>query len=154
MQNLSNFYRIKFIRKHNFNFLNVEIITFEIIYKIVIVMTNINDVLRELNVLNFKKNQNNIKKLMNMIKNDRITAKSFIAKNVFISSILSMIIVFVISNKTIKSFTKIFKIMQLNNVKVVIANDVQRIINFNFYQFAATVLFTITMIINDAESSS
>ena len=28
---------------------------FEIIYKIVIVMTNINDVLRELNVLNFKK---------------------------------------------------------------------------------------------------
>ena len=29
--------------------------TFEIVYKIVIVMTNINDVLRKLNVLNFKK---------------------------------------------------------------------------------------------------
>ena len=48
---------------------------------------------------------------MNMIKNDRIVAKLFIAKNIFASSILSMIIVFVISNKTIKSFTKIFKIM-------------------------------------------
>ena len=96
-------------------------------------MTNINNVLRKLNVLNFKKSQNNIKKLMNMIRNDRIVAKLFIAKNVFTSSILSVIIVFVTLNKTIKSFTKIFKIMQLNNVKVVIANDVQRIINFNLY---------------------
>ena len=107
--------------------------TFEIIYKIVIVMTNINDVLRELNVLNFKKNQNNIKKLINMIKNDRIVTKSFIAKNAFISLILSIIIVFVISNKTIKSFIKIFKIMQLNNVKIMTANDIQQIINFNLY---------------------
>ena len=96
-------------------------------------MTKINNVLRELNVLNFKKSQNNIKKLMNMIKNDRIVAKSFIAKNAFASLILSIIIVFMISNKVIKSFTKVFKIMQLNNVKIVIANDVQRIINFNFY---------------------
>ena len=85
--------------------------TFEIVYKIVIVMTNINDVLHELNVLNFKKSQNNIKKLMNMIKNDCIVAKSFIAKNVFILLILLIIIVFVISNKTIKFFIKIFKIM-------------------------------------------
>ena len=98
--------------------------TFKIVYKIIIVMTNINDVLRKLNVLNFKKSQNNIKKLMNMIKNDCIVAKSFTANNVFISSILSIIIVFVISNKTIKFFIKIFKIMQLNNVKIVTANDV------------------------------
>ena len=87
-------------------------------------MTNINDVLRELNILNFKKNQNNIKKLMNMIKNDRIVAKSFNAKNAFISSILLIIIVFMTLNKTIKSFIKIFKIMQLNNVKVVTANNI------------------------------
>ena len=96
-------------------------------------MTNINDVLRELNVLSFKESQNNIEKLMNMIENDRTAAKPFIAKNAFVSSILSMIIVFVISNKMIKFFIKIFKIMQLNNVKIVIANDVQRIINFNLY---------------------
>ena len=117
-------------------------------------MTNINDVLRELNVLNFKKSQNNIEKLMNMIKNDRTVTKSFIAKNVFISLILSMIIVFVISNKTINFFTNIFKIMQLNNVKIVIANNVQRIINFNFYQFIAIVFFTTMMIINDAKNFS
>ena len=114
-------------------------------------MTNINDVLRELNVLNFKKSQNNIKKLMNMIKNDRIVAKSFIAKNVFALSILSMIIVFVILNKMIKFFTEIFKIMQLNSVKIVTANDVQRIINFNFYRFITIVFFMTTMIINDAK---
>ena len=61
---------------------------------------------------------------MNMIKNDHIIAKSFIVENVFISSILSTIVVFMISNKMIKFFIKIFKIMQLNNVKIVIANDV------------------------------
>ena len=127
--------------------------TFETAYKIVIVITNINNVLRELNVLNFKKSQNNIKKLMNMIKNDRTAAKSFTAKNVFISSILSIITVFVTSNKTIKFFIKIFKIMQLNSVKIVTADDVQQIINFNFYQFIAIVLFTTTMIINDAKNS-
>ena len=126
--------------------------TFEIVYKIVIVMTNINDVLRELNVLNFKKNQNNIEKLINMIENDCIIAKSFIVENVFVLSILSTIAVFVISNKTIKSFIKVFKIMQLNNVKVVIANNVQRIINFNFYQFATTVFFITIMIINDVKN--
>ena len=71
-------------------------------------MTNINNILRKLNVLNFKKSQNNIKKL---IENDRIIIKLFIAENVFVLSILSMIIVFVISNKTIKSFIKIFKII-------------------------------------------
>ena len=127
---------------------------FEIVYKIVIVMTNINNVLRELNVLSFKKSQNNIKKLMNMIKNDRIVAKSFTAKNVFVSSILLMITAFVTSDKTIEFFTEIFKIMQLNNVKAVIANDVQRIINFNLYRFTAAVSFTTTMIINNAENFS
>ena len=126
--------------------------TFKIVYKIVIVITNINNVLRKLNVLNFKKSQNNIKKLINMIKNDCIAAKSFTAKNVFVSSILLIIIIFVILNKTIKFFIKIFKIIQLNNVKVVIANDVQRIINFNLYQFVAIVFFMTTMIINNAEN--
>ena len=127
---------------------------FKTAYKIVIVMTNINNVLRELNALNFKKSQNNIEKLMNMIENDRTVTKSFTAKNAFASSILSMIIAFVTLNKTIKSLTNVFKIMQLNNVKVVIANDVQRIINFNFYRSVATVSFTTTMIINDAKDFS
>ena len=46
-----------------------------------------------------------------MIKNDRIIAKPFIIENVFILLTLSTIIVFIILNKTIKFFTKIFKIM-------------------------------------------
>ena len=96
-------------------------------------MININDVLRELNVLSLKKSQNSIEKLMNMIKTDRTVIKSFIVKNIFIFLILSAIFASVTSNKTIKSFIKTFKIMQLNNVKIVTANDVQRIINFNFY---------------------
>ena len=96
-------------------------------------MTDINDVLRELNALNFKKSQNNIEKLMNMKKTDRTVTKSFIIKNVFFFSILSTIFVSVTFNKTIKSFMKTFKIIQLNSVKVVTANDVQRIINFNLY---------------------
>ena len=98
--------------------------TFEIVYKIVIVMTNINNVLRKLNVLNFKKSQNNIEKLMNMIKNNYIATKSFITKNVFILSILSIITVFMILNKMIKFFINVFKIIQLNNIKVMIANNV------------------------------
>ena len=89
-----------------------------------------------------------------MIKNDCIIAKLLTAKNILILLILSMIIIFVISNKMIKIFIKIFKIIQLNNVKVVIANDVQRIINFNFYQFTAIVFFTTTIIINNIKNFS
>ena len=74
-------------------------------------MININDILRELNALNLKKSQNNIKKLMNIIETDRTVIKSFIVENIFASSILSTIFAFVILNKTIKSFTEIFKIM-------------------------------------------
>ena len=68
-----------------------------------------------------------------MIETDCIVIKLFIVKNIFVFSILSAISAFVTLNKTIKSFIKIFKIMQLNNVKIVTANDVQRIINFNLY---------------------
>ena len=117
-------------------------------------MTDINNVLRKLNALNFKKNQNNIEKLMNMIETDHTVTKSFIIKMIFVLSILSTISAFVTSNKTIKSFIEALKIMQLNNVKVVTANNVQRIINFNFYRFVAVVFFTTTMIVNDADDSA
>ena len=51
-------------------------------------MSDINDVLRELNVINFKESQNNIKKLMNIIKIDHTVTKSFIIENIFDFSIL------------------------------------------------------------------
>ena len=85
--------------------------TFETIYKTVITMIDINDVLRELNALNFKKSQNNIEKLINLIETNRTVTKLFIIENIFVFSILSTISVSVISNKTIKSFIKAFKII-------------------------------------------
>ena len=51
-------------------------------------MINIRNILRELYVLNFKKNENNTKKLINMRKNDRNILNSFVTKNVFASLIL------------------------------------------------------------------
>ena len=125
--------------------------TFETIYKTVIIMIDINDVLRELNALSSKESQNSIEKLMNMIETDRTVIKSFTVENVFAFSILSAIFASVTSNKTIESFIKTFKIMQLNNVKIVIANDVQQIINFNLYRFVAVVFFTTMMTVNDAD---
>ena len=74
-------------------------------------MTDINDVLRKLNILNLKKNQNNIKKLMNMIKIDCTVIKSFTVENIFAFSILSAISASVTLNKTIKFFIETFKIM-------------------------------------------
>ena len=117
-------------------------------------MIDINNVLRKLNVLSFKKSQDIIKKLINIKKTDHIITKSFIIENNFVFLILSAIFASVTSNKTIKSFIKTFKIMQLNNVKVVTANDVQRIINFNFYQFVAIVFSTTTMIVNNVDDSA
>ena len=114
---------------------------FKIIYKTVIIIIDINNILNELNALSFKKSQNKIEKLINMIETDCIVTKLFIVENVFVFSILSTIITFMTLNKTIKFFIETFKIMQLNNVKVVITNDVQRIINFNFYLFIAIVFY-------------
>ena len=66
--------------------------TFETIYKTVIIITDINNILRELNTLNFKKSQNNIKKLMNIIEINCIVIKSFTIENIFAFSILSAIL--------------------------------------------------------------
>ena len=52
-------------------------------YKIIIIIININDVFLKLNILNFKKSQNNIKRLINIIKDNYIAAKSFTAKYFF-----------------------------------------------------------------------
>ena len=87
-------------------------------------MININDVLRELNILSFKKYQNSIKKLMNIIKTDHTVTKLFIIKNIFIFLILSTILVSVILNKILKFFVETFEIMQLNNIKIVIVNNI------------------------------
>ena len=72
---------------------------FKTVYKIVIIMININNVLRKLNALSLKESQNNIKKLINMIEINRISIKSFTIENVFTFLILSTIAISVISKK-------------------------------------------------------
>ena len=91
LQRLSNSYRIKLIRKHDFNFSDLNIIIFEFVYKIVIVMININDVLHKLNVLNSKKNKDNIDKLIDLIETNQKTNKFFSSETAFAFSVLSAI---------------------------------------------------------------
>ena len=64
---------------------------FEFVYKTIIVMIDINDALRELNVLNSKKNKKNIDKLIDLIKIDQKTNKSFNSETTFAPSILSAV---------------------------------------------------------------
>ena len=129
-----NFYQIKVIRKHNFNSFDSNIIIFKLVYKIVIAMTDINKALRKLNVLSSKKNKNSINKLMNLIKIDQKTNKSFSLETIFASSVLSAISAQITSEKIIESFIKVFKIMHLNNVRTVIVDEVQSIINVMLYR--------------------
>ena len=64
---------------------------FKLVYKTVIIMIDINNVLRELNVLNSKKNKNNIDKLIDLIKTNQKTNQFFSFKTAFASFILSAI---------------------------------------------------------------
>ena len=94
---------------------NTNIMIFEFVYKIVIVMIDINDALRKLNVLNSKKSKDNIDKLINLIGTNQKTNKSFSSKTAFASSVLSIILIQITSEKIIESFIEVFKIMHFNN---------------------------------------
>ena len=124
LQRLSDSYRIKLIRKHNFNFSDSNIMIFELVYKIVIVMIDINDALRKLNVLNSKKNKDSIDKLIDLIKTNQKTNKSFSSKTAFASSVLLTISTQITSEKIIESFIEAFKIMHFNNARAVIVDEV------------------------------
>ena len=64
---------------------------FKLIYKIIIVIIDINNVLRELNILSSKKSKNNINKLMNLIKINQKINKLFNSKTVFASFVLFVV---------------------------------------------------------------
>ena len=134
LQRLSNSYRIKLIRKHNFNSSDLNIMIFELVYKTVIVMTDINDALRELNVLNSKESKDSIDKLINLIRIDQKINKSFSLETAFASSILSAVSAQVTFEKIIESFIKAFKIMHLNSARTVIVDEVQKIVNVMLYR--------------------
>ena len=73
---------------------------FELIYKTIIIIIDINDALRELNILSEKENKNSIDKLMNLMKTDKKTNKSFSLKTIFISFILFAVFISITSDKT------------------------------------------------------
>ena len=91
-------------------------------------MTDINNVLRELNILNSKKNKNNIDKLMKLIKIDQKINKSFSLEITFAFSVLFAVFTSITFNTTIKFITKVFNFMHFNNAHAIIVHDVQRII--------------------------
>ena len=88
---------------------------FKFVYKIVIVMIDINNALQKLNVLNLKKNKNNINKLINLIKIDRKTNKFFSSEITFASFVLSTISTQITFEQIIELFIETFKIMHFNN---------------------------------------
>ena len=97
---------------------------FELVYKTLIVMIDINDALRELNVLNSKKSKDNIDKLINLIKMNQKTNKSFSSETAFAFSVLSAISTQITFEKIIESFIEVFKIMHFNNARAIIVDEV------------------------------
>ena len=106
---------------------------FELVYKTVIVLIDIKNVLQELNVLNSKENKNNIDKLIDLIENDQKVNKFFSSETVFALFILSIISTQITFEKIIEFFIKAFKIMHFNNAQAIIVDKVQRIVNIRLY---------------------
>ena len=97
-------------------------------------MININDALQELNVLNSKKSKNSIDKLINLIRTNQKTNKFFNSETVFALSVLPAISTQIMFKKIIESFIETFKIMHFNNVRTIIVDEIQRIVNVTLYR--------------------
>ena len=133
------------ICKHTFNFFDSNIMIFEFIYKIVIVMIDINDALQKLNVLNLKENKDNIDKLINLIKTNQKINKFFSFKTTFAPSVLSTISTQIMFEKIIKFFAEAFKIMHFNNTRAVIVDKVQKIVNVILYRQSIALLINVSI---------
>ena len=106
---------------------------FELVYKIVIVMIDINDVLQKLNVLNSKESKDNIDKLIDLIETDQKINKFFNSETAFAPSVLPAISTQIMFKKIIEFLIEAFKIMHFNNARTVIVDEVQKIVNFTLY---------------------
>ena len=133
LQRLSNSYRIKLIRKHNFNLSDSDIMIFKLVYKTVIVMIDINNVVRKLNVLSSKKSKDSINKLIDLIRTNQKINKSFSFKTIFAFSVLSTAPIHIMFEKIIEFLIEVFKIMHFNNARTVIVDEVQKIVNVILY---------------------
>ena len=124
---------------------------FELIYKIIIVMIDINDALQELNVLNSKKNKDNIDKLIDLIRTDQKTNKFFSSETAFASFILSAIPIQITFKKIIEVFIKAFKIMHFNNAQAIILDKVQKTVNVTLYR--QSVVWSVNASVNSEQIS-
>ena len=88
---------------------------FELVYKTMIIIIDINNALRELNVLSSKENKNSIDKLINLIKTNQKTNKSFNSETTFAFSILLTISTQIMFKKIIEFFIETFKIIHFDN---------------------------------------
>ena len=84
---------------------------------------------------------------MNLIKIDQKTNKSFSSETIFAFFVLFVVSVSMISEKIVEFLIETFKIMQLNNVYAIIANEMQRIINVTLYK-SSIILFVIALMIS------
>ena len=109
-------------------------------------MIDINNALRELNVLNSKENKDSIDKLINLIKTNQKTNKSFSSETAFTSLVLSTTSTQIMFEKIIKFFMETFKIMHFNNARAVIVNKVQKIVNITSYR--QSVVLSINVLID------
>ena len=87
-------------------------------------MIDINNILRELNVLSSKKSKNSIDKLIDLIETNQTTNKSFSSETIFASSVLSTISTQITFMKIIKFLIETFKIMHFNNARATIVDKV------------------------------
>ena len=87
-------------------------------------MTDINDALRELNVLNSKKNKDSIDKLIDLIKTNQKTNKFFSFETAFAPSVLPTISTQNMFEKIIEFLIETFKIMHFNNVRAVTVDEI------------------------------
>ena len=97
-------------------------------------MIDINDALRELNVLNSKKSKDSIDKLIDLIKTNQKTSKSFNSETAFALLVLPAASTQITFKKIIEFFIEAFKIMHLNNARAVIVDEVQKIVNVILYR--------------------
>ena len=90
-----------------------------------IIIIDINNALCKLNALSSKKNKNNINKLIDLMKINQKISKFFNSKTVFASFVLFVISILMTFETIIEFFIEIFKMMQFNNARAIIANEVQ-----------------------------
>ena len=105
-----------------------------------IIMIDINNALRKLNVLSSKKSKNNINKLINLIETNQKTNKSFSSEIIFAFSVLSTISTQIMFKKIIEFFIEVFKIMHFYNARTVIVDEIQKIVNIMMYRQSVVLL--------------